>query len=91
MTLLAEVVRASARVAETPSRLAKVRELAMCMRQLEPEEIEIAIPYLSGEIRQGKLSVGYAALQSALRAPELPTMLRRRSPGVEVVAGERSG
>jgi hypothetical protein len=35
--------------------------------------------------------LGYAALQSALRAPELPTMLRRRSAGVQVVAGERSG
>jgi putative peptidoglycan lipid II flippase len=35
--------------------------------------------------------LGYAALQSALRAPELPTMLRRRSAGVQVVAGEPSG
>ena len=65
MTLLAEVVRTSARVAETPSRLAKVRELADCLRRLEPDEVDIAIPFLSGEIRQGKLSVGYAALQSS--------------------------
>jgi DNA ligase-1 len=75
VTLLAEVVQASARVAETPSRLAKVRELAVCMRRLEPEEIEIAIPYLSGEIRQGKLSVGFGALQSARSAPQASAAL----------------
>jgi len=78
VTLLAEVVHASARVAETPSRLAKVRELALCMRQLEPDEIEIAIPYLSGEIRQGKLSIGYAALQSARSAARVSATLTLR-------------
>src|SRR5204863_4171087 len=29
------------------------------------EEIAIALPYLSGDIRQGKLAVGFAALQAA--------------------------
>ncbi|HEY5897752.1 MAG TPA: ATP-dependent DNA ligase [Burkholderiales bacterium] len=65
MTLLAELVRASERVAGTPSRLAKVRELADFLKRLDPQEVEIALPYLSGEIRQGKLTVGFAALQSA--------------------------
>jgi len=65
VTRLADVVRTSARVAETASRLAKIRELAACLRQLEPDEIDIAIPFLSGDVRQGKLAVGYAALRSA--------------------------
>jgi DNA ligase-1 len=69
VTQLAEVVRASAAVAATPSRLAKIRVIADCLRALEPAEIEIALPYLSGEIRQGKLTVGYAALQSAMGNP----------------------
>ena len=69
MTRLAEVVRASAAVAATPSRLAKIRVIADCLRALEPAEIEIALPYLSGEIRQGKLTVGYSALQSAMGNP----------------------
>ena len=75
MTLLSDVVRTSTQVAGTPSRLAKVRELADCLGRLEPDEIRIAIPYLSGEIRQGKLSLGYASLQSAraARAPA-PTL-----------------
>ena len=65
MTLLAELVRVSDQVAATPSRLAKIRALADFLRPLAREEIEIALPYLSGDIRQGKLAVGYAALQSA--------------------------
>ena len=65
MTLLSDVVRTSTQVSGTPSRLAKVRELADCLGRLEPDEIRVAIPYLSGEIRQGRLSLGYASLQAA--------------------------
>ena len=66
MTRLAEVVRASAAVAATSSRLAKIRLIANCLRALAPEEIEIALPWLSGDIRQGKLALGYSTLHSAM-------------------------
>jgi DNA ligase-1 len=66
VTLLAEVARVSAAVAATASRLEKTRLLAECLRVLEPGEVEIALPYLSGEIRQGRLALGYAALKSAI-------------------------
>jgi DNA ligase 1 len=66
VTLLAEVVRASAAVAATSSRLEKTRLIAQCLRALEPGEVEIALPYLSGEVRQGKLTIGYATLRSAM-------------------------
>lgn len=69
MTLLAQVAAVSRRVADTPSRLAKVREIAECLKQLQQAEIRIAIAYLSGEIRQGKLGVSYASLRSALETP----------------------
>jgi len=65
MSLFAELVRVSDQVAATPSRLAKIRALADFLRPLAREAIEIALPYLSGDIRQGKLAVGYAALQAA--------------------------
>jgi DNA ligase-1 len=76
MTLLPEVAAASQRVAQTASRLGKIRELANCLRRLAPEEITIAIAFLSGETRQGKLGIAYASLQSAReRAPALePTL-----------------
>jgi DNA ligase-1 len=69
VTLLAEVVRASAAVAATSSRLAKTRVIADCLRALEPDEIEIALPYLSGELRQGKLTLGPATLRAAMGNP----------------------
>ena len=69
MTPLAEVVRASAAVAATPSRLAKIRVLADVLRALEPDEVEIALPYLSGDIRQGRLTLGYSILRSVMGTP----------------------
>lgn len=69
MTLLADVVRTSTQVAGTSSRLAKIRLIADCLRRLEADEVGIALPYLSGELRQGKLALGYAALQSSRGTP----------------------
>jgi DNA ligase-1 len=74
VTLLADVVRASNEVARTSSRLAKVAALAECMKRLEPDEVEIAIPYLSGDIRQGKLSIGFQTLRSARPAASVPSL-----------------
>jgi DNA ligase-1 len=65
MTLLADTAAVSRRVSETSSRLEKIRELAEHLRGLAPDEIPIAIAFLSGETRQGKLGVSYAALRSA--------------------------
>ncbi len=67
MMQLAAVVEASARVAQTGSRLAKRDAIAACLRAAAPDEVAIAVAYLSGETRQRKLGVGYAAL-SALRS-----------------------
>ena len=68
MTRLAELVTASQRVGATASRLAKVAALAATLRRLAPEEIEIAVAYLSGETRQGKLGIAYATLGEARSA-----------------------
>jgi DNA ligase 1 len=65
VTLLAPLVETSQRVGATSSRLAKVRELAGLLRTLQPEEIETAVHYLSGEIRQGRIGIGYATLRGA--------------------------
>jgi DNA ligase 1 len=65
MTRLADLVATSQRVAATAGRLAKVAALAELLRRLAPDEIEIAVLYLSGDTRQGKLGLGYAALRDA--------------------------
>ncbi len=67
MTQLAALVATSQRVAASSARSAKVRELAATLRALDPEEIEIAVHYLSGELPQGKIGVSYAVLQTAAR------------------------
>jgi DNA ligase-1 len=65
MTLLASLVETSQRVGATSGRLAKVRELAACLRALAPDEIETGAHYLSGEIQQGRIGIGYATLRTA--------------------------
>ena len=62
MMQLTSVVDASRRAAETGSRLAKRDAIAACLRAAGPDEIAIAVAFLSGETRQGKLGVGYATL-----------------------------
>jgi DNA ligase 1 len=65
MTLLASLVETSQRVGATSGRLAKVRELAAFLRALAPDEIETGAHYLSGEIQQGRIGIGYATLRTA--------------------------
>jgi ATP-dependent DNA ligase I len=83
MTLLAELVSTSSRVAATPSRLAKVREIGRLLAALSPAEIGIGVSYLAGELPQGRIGVGYAALQGAAAAagppPEVPTLSVERT------------
>jgi DNA ligase-1 len=64
VTLLAELVRASQRVGATAARTAKVRELSALLRSLAPEEIDTGVHYLSGEIPQGKIGLGFSAVRA---------------------------
>jgi DNA ligase-1 len=66
--LLTEVVEASARVAATPARSAKIAALADLLRRLDPDEIEPTIGFLVGEPRQGRIGVGWATLANRLAA-----------------------
>jgi DNA ligase-1 len=65
MSLLANLVRASLRVATTAARRAKVQELALFLKTLSAYEIDTAVDYLAGEISQGKIGIAYRALQAA--------------------------
>src|ERR671911_2607043 len=62
---LAEIVETSGRVAEVSGRLKKISLLASLLARVPPNEIEIAVAFLSGSYRQQKLNLGYAALQAA--------------------------
>src|SRR5436305_9155720 len=69
MTLLANVVATSQHVSATSGRLAKIRELAALLGALQPDEIQTAVHYLSGELPQGRIGIGYATLRSAASSP----------------------
>jgi DNA ligase 1 len=69
VTLLADVVAASARVAGTSSRSAKIATLAELLRALEPAEVPICVGFLSGVPRQGRVGIGYAAIRDLQGAP----------------------
>ena len=66
--LLAEVVEASARVAATPARSAKIAALADLLRGLAPDEVEPAVGFLVGEPRQGRIGVGWATVAKGIAA-----------------------
>ncbi len=63
--LLNHLAQISNQVAATSARLAKIKLLADLLKQAGPDEIELAIAYLSGTIRQAKVGVGWATLQKA--------------------------
>ena len=59
MTLLAEIVTASREVAATSSRSGKIATLAALLHRLEAHEVPIAVGFLSGVPRQGRVGIGY--------------------------------
>jgi DNA ligase-1 len=64
--LIARVVETSDHVAETSRRLEKVELLATLLKQLNGDECEIAVAFLCGFTRQGRIGVGYAALRDSV-------------------------
>jgi DNA ligase 1 len=68
MTLLADVVSASRDVADTSSRSRKVTILAELLRRLEPSEVALAVGFLAGAPRQGRVGVGYSTIYGIERA-----------------------
>lgn len=62
---LAEVVQVSGAVAATSGRLEKIAKLAELFSRIPREEIAIAIGFLIGWPRQGKIGVGWASVSAA--------------------------
>jgi DNA ligase-1 len=66
---LAEIVETSTKVKATRSRLEKVARLAETIGRLPPALVPVGVAYLSGELPQGKVGVGYARLRELWEAP----------------------
>jgi len=81
--LLDDVVRTSAAVAATSARLAKISLIADLLTRVPPTEIAVAASFLSGDLTQRQIGVGYAALTDlmggygATAVPTLPAPVQQ--------------
>jgi ATP-dependent DNA ligase len=64
--LLTELVLTSQAVAATPRRGVKIDKIADLLRTASPAEVPVVVAFLSGELRQRQIGVGYAALSGML-------------------------
>ncbi len=81
--LLAQVVETSRRITNTTKRLEKTDLLTGLLKQLNPEEVEISVAFLSGMTRQGRIGIGYATLRDA-------TSEAAQSSSLEIVEVDRA-
>jgi DNA ligase-1 len=75
MALLAHVVTASKDVADTSSRSRKVAILAELLRAVDPSEVPLAVGFLTGVPRQGRVGVGYSTIYGIECAPAVEASL----------------
>ncbi|HEX6400128.1 MAG TPA: ATP-dependent DNA ligase [Actinomycetota bacterium] len=73
--LLDAIATTSADVGATASRLKKVERLAALLADLTPDEVPIAVAYLSGALPQGSIGAGWATLRDLPGPAEPPPTL----------------
>ncbi len=93
---LLKLVEASRRITETSKRLQKIDLIAELIRAATGDEIEIAVAFLSGFIRQGSIGIGQAVLRESLTTPAAESTLQvievdARLTQIAVVRGSGSG
>lgn len=74
MTQLAHVAEASADVAMTGARSAKTKRLAALLRAADLEDVPSIVAWLSGELLQRRVGVGWAALSTTPPAAPTPSL-----------------
>jgi ATP-dependent DNA ligase I len=74
IVLLADVARTSRAVAAASARRAKTELLAECLRRAGGAEVPVAVAYLSGELPQRQIGVGYASLRDLPPPAATPTL-----------------
>jgi DNA ligase-1 len=89
--LLADLAATSSAVGATSKRLAKVDLLADALRRLAPDEIVPGVAYLSGELRQRQIGVGWAALRDQPPPAPTPSLTLREVDATFGRIGETTG
>ncbi len=89
--LLIRLVETSAAVGATRSRLAKAELLAAVLRELAPHERLPAVAYLSGELRQRQIGVGWRSIQDVPSPAAEPSLTVAELDAACADIGETSG
>lgn len=87
---LADLVATSRSVSGSTGRLAKIHHLASLLKRTPPDDIAIAVAFLSGSPRQGRIGLGYGLLseaRSATPADSSTLELREVDTAFERIAG----
>ena len=71
--LLTELTDVSQAVSATSARLGKVAALADALRAASVAEIPVVVAYLSGELPQRQIGVGWAAVRSVPAPAQVPS------------------
>ena len=72
--LLTDVVQTSQAVAATRSRLAKREALVDLLKRADADDVEVAVAFLSGSLRQRRTGLGWASLRELPEPAAEPTL-----------------
>ena len=84
--LLRELVQTSEAVAATSGRTAKITEIAGLLRRASAGEVPAVVAFLSGDLLQRQIGVGYASLGEMLRPEPSGQPPATASPGTAAVS-----
>jgi DNA ligase-1 len=75
LTRLVDVAEASAEIATTGARSAKTKRLAAVLRAADVEDVPAVVAWLSGELLQRRIGVGWAALSTMPAPASAPSLM----------------
>ena len=88
---LGELASLSEALAATSSRRRKVELLASALRAAGPEDVLIAVPWLSGELRQRRTGIGWATLRDLPDCADVATLTVAETDDVFEAASKAAG
>jgi DNA ligase-1 len=74
LTRLLDVAEGSVQIAATAARSTKTKQLAALLRAADPDDVGTVVAWLSGELLQRRVGVGFAALSSVPPAASQPSL-----------------
>ncbi|HEY3061514.1 MAG TPA: ATP-dependent DNA ligase [Chloroflexota bacterium] len=89
--LLHDLVETSTAVTATAARGQKVALLAAMLRRMRPEEAPIGVAYLSGQLRQRQIGVGYASIRDLPIATDTPSLTLLEVDAALEAIGQQAG